>query len=450
MPAPARGRSVPGVVAPEPQSRLLRVLIAGGGVAAVEALLALGELAGRRVDVTMVAPEPDLVYRPLSVVEPFERGRMRRYPLAAIAADTGARLHADALEHVDAGEHRVRLASGGELPYDILLVAVGARPESVLPRAITFTGERDAPGIRELLRNVRRGVIGRVAFAIPAGVSWPFPLYELALSTAIASREPATPDAEITIVTPEPAPLAMFGRNASEAVAHLLAEHGVRVLTARQPRKVAPGRLEVAPGDEVVMADAVVAAPRLRGPAVSGLPFDPNGFVPTDDHGAVAGVEDVFAAGDGTAFPIKQGGLAAQQADATAEAIAARAGAAIDPRPFRPVLRGLLFSVGERRYLRADVSGEAGDSSEASEEALWWPPAKIAARLLSPYLAAVHDLPAEVADPSAVPVELELERSGGLRGGARRRALLVPEPDEFTVVDLGGALPEAPDRKPAS
>ena len=55
-------------------------------------------------------------------------------------------------------------------------------------------------------------------------------------------------------------------------------------------------------------------------------------------------LEDVFAAGDIANFPIKQGGLAAQQADAAAEAIAAEAGAQVDPQPFKPVLRGILLT----------------------------------------------------------------------------------------------------------
>ena len=94
----------------------------------------------------------------------------------------------------------------------------------------------------------------------------------------------------------------------------------------------------------------------------------------------------MFAAGDATAFPIKQGGLAAQQADAVAEAIAASVGADIDPQPFRPILRGVLLTGGPARYLRADISGGAGDDSTISGEALWWPPDKIAGRYLAPYL----------------------------------------------------------------
>ena len=94
----------------------------------------------------------------------------------------------------------------------------------------------------------------------------------------------------------------------------------------------------------------------------------------------------MFAAGDATTFPVKQGGLAAQQADAVAEAIAASAGEDIDPQPFRPILRGVLLTGGPARYLRADISGAGGDDSILSEEALWWPPNKLSGRYLAPYL----------------------------------------------------------------
>jgi hypothetical protein len=94
----------------------------------------------------------------------------------------------------------------------------------------------------------------------------------------------------------------------------------------------------------------------------------------------------VFAAGDATSFPVKQGGLAAQQADAVAEVIAACVGVDTDPQPFRPILRGLLLTGGPPRYLQADISGRTGDDSTISGEALWWPPDKLAGRYLAPYL----------------------------------------------------------------
>ena len=94
-----------------------------------------------------------------------------------------------------------------------------------------------------------------------------------------------------------------------------------------------------------------VALPRLRGPRIDGLPQTVEGFLAVDAHGQVHGLSDVFAAGDITSFPVKQGGIAAQQADAAAEMIAANAGADVAPQPFRPVLRGLLLTGRQPRYL---------------------------------------------------------------------------------------------------
>jgi sulfide:quinone oxidoreductase len=48
-----------------------RVLIAGGGIAGMEALLALADLAGDRLELTMVSADPDFRYRPMAVDEPF-------------------------------------------------------------------------------------------------------------------------------------------------------------------------------------------------------------------------------------------------------------------------------------------------------------------------------------------------------------------------------------------
>jgi sulfide:quinone oxidoreductase len=142
----------------------------------------------------------------------------------------------------------------------------------------------------------------------------------------------------------------------------------------------------MSPCDRGIPVDRIVTQPRLVGPLLGGLRCTRDWFIDTDAHGRVRGVDDVFAAGDVTTFPVKQGGLAAQQADAVAETIAASVGVDIDPQPFRPVLRGLLLTGGSPRYLRADLSGRAGDDSRVSTDALWWPPDKISGRYLAPYL----------------------------------------------------------------
>jgi sulfide:quinone oxidoreductase len=99
----------------------------------------------------------------------------------------------------------------------------------------------------------------------------------------------------------------------------------------------------------------------------------------------VRGVEDVYAAGDGTNFPIKHGGIGTEEADAAAEQIAASLGAEIDPQPFRPVIRGKLLTGDDSLHMQHDVAGGGGEGT-ASPDYLWWPPGKVAGRYLSAFL----------------------------------------------------------------
>ena len=98
------------------------------------------------------------------------------------------------------------------------------------------------------------------------------------------------------------------------------------------------------------------------------------------------GLERVYAAGDATDFPVKFGGVAAQQADTAAEAIAATAGAPVEPKPFHPVIHGILVSLQKPLYLSAHLTGGHGSSSKISDTPSGEPAAKIAAKYLAPYL----------------------------------------------------------------
>jgi len=211
-------------------------------------------------------------------------------------------------------------------------------------------------------------------------------VYELALLTATWLFNRRVAGVTLTVATPEGAPLEAFGDRASATVAGLLERYGVDLRCHAIPRSAGESALELEDG-RAIPADCVVALPRLVGPALSGLPADPDGFVPTDEHGHVPGLEDVYAAGDVTALPMKQGGLAAQQADAVAESVAKWAGAPVRPTALRPVLRGVLLTGEKPAYLRADPRPH-GTRSLARLTPLWWPPAKIAGRYLAPYLAA--------------------------------------------------------------
>jgi sulfide:quinone oxidoreductase len=386
-----------------------RVLIAGAGVAGLEALLALRDLAGEGPEITVVAPEREFTYRPLAVAELFEVGEANRFERADMLGALGAARVEDALAAVEPERRLARTAAGRKLRYDALLVACGARPRESLPGALTFRGGEDLEVFRALLDDLTAGRIRRIAFAVPGGAGWQLPLYELALMTRAEAQRHGRPDAELTLLTPEEDPLGIFGRPASAAIRGLLKQSGIELVTSVHPVGVEPGALVATTGVRVA-ADRVVTLPRLEGPRIDGLPQDGEGFILTDLYGAVPGLAGVYAAGDAAAQPIKQGGLAAQQADAVAEVIAAQAGAPIVPRPYRPVLRGLLLTGAEPRFLRAEVTGGRGETSTAAAEALWWPPAKIAGRYLGPYLASRAGIALEQppSEPGAVEVEVEL------------------------------------------
>ena len=260
-----------------------------------------------------------------------------------------------------------------------------------------------------LLHLLREGRIARVAFVKPAGASWPLPLYDLALLTAAECAANGRTGLELSLITPEQQPLGIFGSRASAVIRRLLDDSEVILHTSSYGVPGRHGRLYLSPGDRSLTVDRIVTEPRLAGPRLRGVPCGPDGFIHTDAHGRVPGLDNVFAAGDATAFPVKQGGLAAQQADAVAEAIAASVGADVDPQPFRPILRGTLLTGGRARYLRADISGAAGDDSVASSDPLWWPPNKLCGRYLAPYLSSQTGEAADVMpqDEHAITVETE-------------------------------------------
>jgi sulfide:quinone oxidoreductase len=160
------------------------VLIAGGGVAALEAALALQALGDGRLRVELIAPETQFWYRPLAVAEPFGRGKVEHFDLAALVSGAGASLTLGEVVSVDANRRLAYTTSTGPIGYDRLLLACGTRPRSAVGGAVTFRGPADTRAIEQLLGEIEAGVTRRVVFAVPAGAVWSLPAYELALLTA--------------------------------------------------------------------------------------------------------------------------------------------------------------------------------------------------------------------------------------------------------------------------
>ncbi len=371
-----------------------RVVIAGGGIAGLEAALALADLASDRAQLSLIAPDPDFVFKPLAVEEPFTKQPAARHALEPALAEIGAEFVRGAVSSVDPAAHTLALGPDSELSYDLLVVCVGAQVRAAYEGVETFWSDRGDLPVDELIRRAHSASRRTLALLVPSQTSWSLPLYELALMIRRRSEELDLADLRLRVLTPESTPLAVFGAKVSSEVAQLLAARHISVDTNLTVVQGPTPTLYLAPQGIPSEAGVVVTVPVIEGPSIPGLPDDPHGFIPVDEYGRVEGLEDVYAAGDGTTFPVKQGGLATQQADAAAEHIAARLGAAVDPKPFDPVLRGQLLTGLEPMYLTHPLTG-AHDEDTISLDFPWWPPQKVSGRYLSPWLARVEQMEVE-------------------------------------------------------
>jgi sulfide:quinone oxidoreductase len=368
-----------------PHPDTLRVIIVGGGVAALESALALSHLAPELTDVTLIAPNPEFVYRPMVVREPFAYGSASRYPLQRIVSDAGATLLAEQLAWIDPGKHTLHTETGRAIEYDALLLALGAHTSARYEHAVTIDYRHMDETLHGLIQDIEGGYIHSLAFVAPGQIAWPLPLYELALMSAGRAYDMGI-ELSTTLITPEDSPLAIFGQAASSAVTELLHQANVQTISSGYAEVPRSGELVISPGDRHLRVDRVISLPELHGPSVRGIPLGDHGFIRVDPYGRVPHVEDVYAAGDATDFPIKHGGLAAQQADVAAQSIAAQAGATVTPERFDPMINGMLLTNDKPRYLTAHITGGNGFSSKISDTPTWSPPRKIVARYLAPYL----------------------------------------------------------------
>jgi sulfide:quinone oxidoreductase len=384
------------------------IVIAGGGVAGLEALLALRAMARNQARLTLIAPDPDFSYRPLAVAEPFGLGHAHRVPLQRFAADADAELVIDAVVGVDDEARELHLRDGGSRPFEELIVATGGRAVAGVKGATTWWPGGDVEPYSGLLRDIDEGYAKRIAIVIPPGAVWPLPAYELALMTAGEAGAMGQTDVKITVVTPEREPLTLFGEHASRALAEELAWAGVELETGAVARADGGG-LALDPGGDRLDVQRVFAIPRIVGPALDGLECDEEGFILTREDGRVRGARHTWAAGDGIASPVKFGGLATHQARLAAAGVAKLAGVTVVD-PGEPVLHGRLL-VGQRtRRLRG-----RGDAEGAP---LWWPHGKVAGEFLPRWLAENG-----VVTPGSVPPE----EGEGITVQRSMRALRAPE-----------------------
>jgi sulfide:quinone oxidoreductase len=425
----------------------MRVVIAGGGVAALEALAGLRALAGDRVETTLLSPVDTFSYRPLSTAVPFTFREERTRSLAELAGDLDARFVRDGLAQVDASRTRVLTRDGDFLPYDALLIAVGARVSRRPGEDVAWSrGSQGVAALTALLLELEAGSVRSVAFVAPPAAAWPMDAYELAFVARLAA-ERAGGDTRVVLVTAEQAPVEALGAAASEAVADELAradidfvtgvevagaqqgeEAGSDMLSSVMPRLSRGGRgpderlsvLHLDSGSNLAV-DRAVRLPVVHGPAVPGVARDDNGFLMVDGHARSTQDPRVFAAGDATALALKHSTLASAQATAAAEALAAEAGADLEPAPWSSCLYGLLTL--PPHFPGARGSAWLPDGGPITH-CLWWPPGHVAGRHLAPCLAARDTgvRPGLERHPNGLPVAVPVGREPVATGDGPARA----------------------------
>ncbi len=371
--------------ADEAATKPLEVVIAGGGVGALECALALHKLARGRVKLTLVAPRAEFTYQPMAVLEPFVRRAPRQLPLARFASELDMDFVQDSVVAVDGERGVLRTAAEHVLPYDALVIAVGASTGEALANAVTVDIPRTHSSLRGLIEELEGGSVRSVAFVAPSP-TWPLPVYELALLLREHAREGEI-DVELTIITAETGPLAVFGDAVSAAVTEILQRAAIAIIAGAEVTESA-GELILRPGGQSLRFDRVLALPRLRGPGIEGLPADADGFLPVTELGELVGMARVFAVGDATDFPVKYGAIAAEQADIVAAAIAAAAGARVTLPEFDGIVHGFLL-LGRRQprlHFSARIEGGVARESRTSDTPTHAPEAKVAAQYLGPYL----------------------------------------------------------------
>jgi len=363
------------------------VVIAGGGLAALEGALALRALGEDRLAVTVVAPDAEFRYRPLVVHEPFTDQESARYAISEICEKAGARLLVDSFKWLDPVHQVLHTDAGEDLRYDAAVLALGAKKHPRFRDALTLDESRVSEQLRDFVASVDSGELRSVAFVVPSLPIWSLPAYELALMTASRAQERGH-RLRVLLITPEETPLAALGVNAGAEVGRLLTEAGITTIMSANCQIREPGTIDLYPLRRSIHVDQIIALPELYAPALPGVPTSAErGFVSVDGTGAVQGIERVYAAGDVTDTPVKHGGLAADQADVAALAIAALAGAPVWPRPLNPALHVMLLGAAKPLFIRAQPLAEHGGDVETSHDPLWEPVGRLHTEYLGPVLA---------------------------------------------------------------
>ena len=295
-----------------------RVVVLGGGVGGTLAANLLSKELGRDARVTVVDPTGMHHYQPgyLYVALGQANGRwLVRDERTLLRKDVD--LAVEKAIRIDPGAGTVRLEHGGDLDWDYLVVATGARlvhdaVPGLVEGAHGFYSLEDAQRLREELRRftggrVLVGIAGIPYKCPPAPVEFVFMVDEYLRRRGIRDRS------EVRLLSP--LNRAFTIESASKVIQPILEARGIGLTTFFNVEEVDPSaRIVSSLEGEKDEYDLLVLVPPHRGQQVvtDSKLGDPSGWLPTDKHTLqVEGHERIFAMGDATNLPISKSGSTA-------------------------------------------------------------------------------------------------------------------------------------------
>ena len=367
------------------------VCVVGAGTAGLESLLAARARFGADLDLRLIAPEREFRYRPMTEASLFRPAAERGLAIADLVAETGATWVQDRVDAVHEQDGVVLTRDGDTVPFDYLLLSIGGHTRRPLHQGAVWERGRDPGVLDQIIAEILMDEIRTVAVNIPRGARWPLPGYELALVLAWRAANSA---ARVTLLTAEERPLGALGSVATAAVSAELDAAGVEVIAGVEVSDEAqPADAPTQPitltlagaGPPELAFDRLLSLPTVVAPFLAGVPTDDAGFIETDETLKVCGSPRVWAAGSCIAAELEHSALAAQQADAAIDAIAAAArrgaggdGERSDP-PGAGDLTGMILTGQRTRWLAENPPG----IKQPSTRVLWWPPGRAVGRMLA-------------------------------------------------------------------
>ncbi|MER6443764.1 FAD-dependent oxidoreductase [Streptomyces venezuelae] len=296
----------------------MRVVIVGAGPAGHRVAERLSTRAGPETRVTLLGEEPELPYNRVLLSE-VVAGRLDGARIGLPALPESVRvMRGDPVVSLDRAARTVRTRSGELVPYDRLVLALGAR--SAMPPVPGLVDEEGATAKRVVpLRTLAD--CRRLAEWLPQGgraVVLGGGVLGLEAAGALAER-----GAGVDLVHPGPHPMdRQLGAEPGAALVSLLADRGVRCLLGRSARRWTGDRL-VLDDDTHLPADVLVvtagAVPQTALAAEAGLPVARGVIV---DRRQRTADPNVFAVGDCAEVDGEVSGLL-EPAWAQAETVAA-------------------------------------------------------------------------------------------------------------------------------